>query len=62
MLPPTIVSVPSIWMIWLKLSIDDVREMLRNGSTVCLNFSAYPLSGVSQIRLKTGPMICADSV
>ena len=36
--------------------------MLRNGSTVCLNFSAYPLFGVSQILLKTGPTICVCSV
>ncbi len=62
MLPPTMVSVPSTWMIRLKLSNADVRVMLRNGSTVCLNFSAYVLFGVSQIRLKTGPMIWAESV
>src|SRR2546423_8133448 len=49
-------------MISLKLSIDDVRVMFRKGSTVCLNFSAYPLFGVSQMRLKTGPTICVDIV
>ena len=40
----------------------DVRMMFRNGSIECLNFSAYPLSGVSQTRVNTGPRICACAV
>ncbi len=31
------------------------RWKFRNGSTVCFNFSAYPLFGVFQTRFSTGP-------
>ena len=51
-------TMPSVTRICLKLSTDVVSWTFKNGSMVCLNFSAYELCGVSQIRLKTGPTIC----
>ena len=55
---PTIVSAESIWTIWSKLSMPEIRWTLKNGWIECFSFSAYLLPGKFQIRFNTGPVTC----